>query len=135
MRVIACEADGTATVLHMRQSACSGDCHKCSGCGAVQQKMFITAKNPLGAAPGDDVIMQGNSRVVLIAAAVFYLLPVLMFFVGYTIGMHLWQTGWQLSLVFVAISVALCVAFDRFVMRKQKTVYTITGFVNNKTES
>ena len=26
--------DGTATVIHVRESACSGDCHKCSGCGA-----------------------------------------------------------------------------------------------------
>ena len=28
--------DGTATVIHVRESACSGDCHKCSGCGAAK---------------------------------------------------------------------------------------------------
>ena len=26
--------DGTAMVIHVRESACSGDCHKCPGCGA-----------------------------------------------------------------------------------------------------
>ena len=27
--------DGTALVFRIRESACSGDCHKCSGCGAL----------------------------------------------------------------------------------------------------
>ena len=31
--------DGTAQVLCIRESACSGDCHKCAGCGAVQETM------------------------------------------------------------------------------------------------
>lgn len=135
VRVITCEADGTATVLHIRESACSGDCHKCSGCGAAQQKMFLTAKNPVGAVPGDDVTIQSSSRIVLVAAAVFYLLPVLMFFIGYTVGMHIWETGWLLSLVFVAISIAICFAFDRLFMKKQKITYTITGFASKKPES
>ena len=28
--------DGTALVFRIRESACSGDCHKCSGCGAAK---------------------------------------------------------------------------------------------------
>ena len=135
VRVMTCNSDGTATVLHIRESACSGDCHKCTGCGAAQQKMFLTVNNPIGAKPGQDVIIQSSSRVVLVAAAVFYLLPVLMFFIGYTIGLNLWNTGWQLSLAFVAISVAICFFFDRFFMKKQKIVYTISGLVKKKHES
>lgn len=130
VRVISCDADGTATVLHIRESACSGDCHKCSGCGAAQQKMLLTVKNPVGAAPGDDVTIQGSSRIVLISAALFYLLPLIMFFIGYAVGMSLWTSGWQLSLIFVAISIGISFAFDRLYLKKQKTVYTITGFAN-----
>ena len=36
--------DGTAQVMHLRQSACSGDCHKCSGCGAAQETIFLKAE-------------------------------------------------------------------------------------------
>ena len=37
--------DGSATVLLVRESACSGDCHKCSGCGAAKETMIFTARN------------------------------------------------------------------------------------------
>ena len=50
--------DGMATVIHVRESACSGDCHKCSGCGAVQQKLLFTARNPIGAKPGETVTVE-----------------------------------------------------------------------------
>ena len=33
--------DGSAMVVHVRESACSGDCHKCSGCGAAQQTVVF----------------------------------------------------------------------------------------------
>ena len=80
--------DGTALVLHIRQSACSGDCHKCSGCGAVQEKMLISAKNPIGASVGDMVTISASSKSVLLSAAVLYVIPVILFFVGYFLGMR-----------------------------------------------
>ena len=39
--------NGTALVIHVRESACSGDCHKCSGCGAAKESILLTAENPL----------------------------------------------------------------------------------------
>ena len=36
VRVTQTHDDGTATVLYLRESACSGDCHKCAGCGACK---------------------------------------------------------------------------------------------------
>ena len=53
VRVTQVNEDGTALVLHIRESACSGDCHKCSGCGAATEKMFFEAANPIGARVGD----------------------------------------------------------------------------------
>ena len=128
VRIQSCHEDGTATVLHIRQSACSGDCHKCSGCGAVQEKLLFTAYNPIGAQPGQLVKVQTDSRPVLVAAAVLYLMPVLLFFLGYLLGQSLWQQGALLGCMAFAVGVVLAVLYDRCVAKKQKTVYTITGY-------
>ena len=61
VRVQSCNPDGTAQVVHIRQSACSGDCHKCSGCGAAQETLVLTARNPIGAAPGDLVQIEAET--------------------------------------------------------------------------
>ena len=48
VRVKETHGDGTATVLVIRESACSGDCHKCSGCGAAKEAILLTVENPVG---------------------------------------------------------------------------------------
>ena len=70
VKVYACRPDGTAQVMVVRQSACSGDCHKCSGCGAVEQKMLLTAQNPIGAKPGDLVTIASDSGAEIVRAHV-----------------------------------------------------------------
>ena len=49
VRVRTCNPDGTAEVVCVRESACSGDCHKCSGCGAAKETILLEAQNPIGA--------------------------------------------------------------------------------------
>ena len=80
-----CE-DGTARVIRVRESACSGDCHKCSGCGAVRQTMLLRAVNAIGAKPGELVTVSSRSGPVLAGAAVLYLMPLALFFAGYLAG-------------------------------------------------
>ena len=127
VKVLTCEADGTAQVAYLRQSACSGDCHKCSGCGAVQQTMIVTARNPIGAKPGDMVTIESETGPVLKAAAVLYLMPLALFIAGYLVGMQ-WQLGGLIGALAFFASIALVVAYDRLVMKKKNTVYTIIGF-------
>ena len=86
VKILSCNADGTAKVACLRQSACSGDCHKCSGCGAVEQTMLFEARNPIGARPGEMVIVESESAPVLKAAAVLYMLPLALFITGYLVG-------------------------------------------------
>ncbi len=119
--------DGTARVLRVRESACSGDCHQCSGCGAAQQKMMINAKNPIEAKPGDRVILEAETAPVLKAAVMLYILPVVLFIAGYLAGEWLWQNGIWLSLLGLLSGFALVGAYDRHLSGKN-TVYTITGF-------
>lgn len=115
-------SDGTAQVLRLRESACSGDCHKCSGCGAPQQKFILTVNNPIGVAVGDMVIIQAQSAHILKAAAIVYLLPLILFFAGYALaGIAGGGAGFFLG-------VLTMVLYGRKKMKKEKTVYTITGF-------
>ena len=129
VRVHTCNPDGTAQVLHTRQSACSGDCHKCSGCGAVQEKLLITAQNPINAQPGDMVILRSETGPVLLAASVLYLVPLVLFFVGYAIFASLGGNGALGGCLAFMLGMALAVVYDRLVLKKKKPVYTIIGFV------
>lgn len=122
--------NGTAQVMVIRESACSGDCHKCSGCGAVGEVLELTAKNPIGAMPGDMVLIESETGPVLAAAAVLYVLPLLLFFLGYLVGHVLWGLGGMVGCLAFALSIVFCVVYDRRVAAKRKTVYTITGFVS-----
>lgn len=127
VKVLSCRSDDTAQVACIRQSACSGDCHKCSGCGAVEQTMLFTARNPIGAVPGDLVTVESATGPVLKAAAVLYMLPLVLFIAGYLIGMQ-WQLGGLFGAVAFVLSIAIIIAYDRLVMKKRNTVYTIVGF-------
>ena len=127
VKVLKCEKNGDAQVACLRQSACSGDCHKCSGCGAVEQTMIFTARNPIGAKQGDMVTVESATGPVLQAAAVLYLLPLVLFIAGYLIGMQ-WQLGGLIGALTFVLSIVLVVCYDRLVMKKKNTVYTITGF-------
>lgn len=130
VRVVKTNDDGTAQVIHVRESACSGDCHKCSGCGAVQQKLILTARNPIGAKPGEMVTVQASSGPVLAAAAVLYVLPFVLFFLGYAAGALLWQQGGLTGSIAFVVGIAAAVIYDRRVAGKKETVYTITGYAD-----
>ena len=128
VRVRQTHEDGTATVIHVRESACSGDCHKCSGCGAAKEAILLEAKNPIGARPGDLVTIESETGPVLKAAAVMYLLPMVLFFAGYALGAALWQRGGLVGCLAFLASIGLAVVYDRRVVKKQNTGYTIIRF-------
>ena len=78
--------DGTALVVHLRESACAGDCHKWPGCGAAKEAILLKADNPIGAKTGDLVNIRSETGPVLKAAAALYMLPLVLFFAGYAFG-------------------------------------------------
>lgn len=122
--------DGTAEVIRIRESACSGDCHKCSGCGAAKETIVFTAENPVNAQPGDLVYVKTRSAPVLMGAAVVYMLPLLAFFVGYFLLDALWGLGVLGGGVAFGLGIGGVVAYDRLVARKQNPVYTIVGYAH-----
>lgn len=128
VRVRQVHDDGTATVIHIRESACSGDCHKCSGCGAAREAILLEARNPIGAKPGDLVRVEAATGPVLKAALVMYMLPMVLFFAGYAFGAAAFGRGALVGCLSFALSIGLAVVYDRKVLKKQDTEYTITGF-------
>ena len=135
VRVKSIAPNGRAQVLHVRQSACSGDCHKCSGCGAAQETMILEADNPIGAAVGDFVTIQAATGPVLKGAAMLYVLPLVLFFLGYALGMMAWGKGGLVGCLSFVLGILLAVVYDRRVAAKHQTIYTITGFAGKTLES
>ena len=65
---------------------------------------------------------------VLKAALVMYMVPMVLFFVGYALGAALFQQGALAGCLAFFLSIGLAVVYDRKVVKKQNTTYTITGF-------
>ena len=120
--------DGTAQVVCIRQSACSGDCHKCSGCGAAKEAVLVTADNPIGAGVGDFVSIRSETGPVLKAAMVLYMMPLVLFFAGYALGAVLNVSGALTGGLAFGLSILLIVLYDRRMAKKGNTIYTITGY-------
>ena len=128
VRVHRLHPDGRADIILVRESACSGDCHKCSGCGAAKETMIVTAENPIRASVGDFVTLTSDTASVMKAVVVVYLLPLVLFFAGYALGAAIdWLPGLMGGFGF-ALGVAFAVWFDRYTAKKNDTVYTITGY-------
>lgn len=128
VRVKAVYENGTAQVLCIRESACSGDCHKCSGCGAAKEAVVLTADNPIGAKRGDLVKVESDSAPVLKAAVVLYLIPLALFFLGYALGSAMGVAPALTACLGFALGVGIVVIYDRMVVKKADLSYTITAF-------
>ncbi len=119
--------DGMAEVMRIRESACSGDCHKCAGCGAAKQTMLFEAKNAIGARPGDMVVVESDTASVLKGAALLYVLPLLTFLTGYIAGENLWGRGILVGIAAFVAGVLPIKLYDRH-LAKKGTVYTIKSY-------
>jgi sigma-E factor negative regulatory protein RseC len=127
VKVISCNPNGTAQVSVVRQSACSGDCHKCAGCGSTKQTMLFTAHNAIGAKPGDAVVVESDTGTVLKGAMLLYVLPLITFLAGYIVGENLWGQGILVSIAGFVLGMAPIKFYDRH-LAKKGTVYTIKAY-------
>lgn len=66
-----------------RKSACGHDCEECAGCGVSGAAVHARAANPIGAAPGQKVVVESSTKKMLRIVALVYLIPVALFFLGY----------------------------------------------------
>lgn len=89
---------GYAQVKVRRASACASahNCGSCDHCSMMENapEILVDAENICGAQVGDTVVVESSTGKVLGAAALLYLLPVFLFFLGYLGGNRF---GWPES--------------------------------------
>ena len=73
-----------------RGTACGGTCESCEAC-VFQSRIRAEALNKVSALPGQKVVIESKTSDVLGAAALLYLVPFVLLFLGYAIGSAL---GW-----------------------------------------
>lgn len=118
---------GKAMVAVERGTACGGNCGGCEAC-VFDSRLLIQAENPVFAKPGDRVILESGTGGIIGAALLVYMLPVLLFFVGYAVGAAFSLTQGLCvltSLAGLCAGAALAVLIGR---RKREIVFRITGF-------
>mgnify|MGYP000003479208 FL=1 len=77
--------DGIAAVRFVRSSACGENCAMCGGCD--KRTSVVNAKNGIGAATGDRVVIETDTGMVLAGAFFAYIVPIILMFLGYdTLG-------------------------------------------------
>lgn len=118
--------DGRAELLVTRKSACSGDCHQCGGC--EMRLLRLTADNPIGAREGENVYLESESGVVLRAAALIYLLPLLLFTAGYLSASSLGAWAFAIGALCFALGMLPAFYYNRHVSKRPPT-YTVVALV------
>lgn len=120
-----------ACIQVKRVSACAHNCEQCGGgCSEMMKSapVSVMAKNPLGAKPGDKVIVASDTGSILSAAAVVYLLPIVLFFVGY-FAAQAFGAGEGVCIASggacFALAMVLIIIFDRQMKRRSKEMFSI----------
>ena len=119
-----------AEIQVRRPSACGHDCKSCGGYGPESMtQVTAIAENGLGARPGDTVRVESESRTVLGLAAVLYLMPLVLLFVGYFIASGPLGRGEEISLLvglaFMAVGFAFNWLADRRLRAKRAVRHSI----------
>ena len=124
--VTAVNGDGTADVVVERAAICGGDCSKCEAC-MYENTIKTKAMNRAGAHPGQQVMIDTDDASVFGATVAIYILPLLMFFMGYGMGALAGfpQSG-NILFSFVFLGVGGLIAHFILKSRQKKTPLPVT---------
>ncbi|MBQ7778486.1 MAG: SoxR reducing system RseC family protein [Oscillibacter sp.] len=99
-----------------RKAACGHDCEECAGCGVSGSAVHARAANPIGALPGQKVVVESDSKKMLNVIMMVYLTPVVLFLAGYLIMLALGASTaiqYTVAIIGFVISIALAIRYDR----------------------
>ena len=77
--------NGMAEVVVSRGTACGSNCGNCESC-VFQNEIKTFAKNTVHARPGEKVVIESLSSRIFGAAFIVYIVPMLVFIIGYVIA-------------------------------------------------
>ncbi len=124
---------GVVEVKVRRASACASahNCGSCDHCSFMENapEIVVTAQDGHGAAAGDTVTVESSSARVLGAAALLYLAPIVLFFLGYFLGASLgWTEGPAIALGGVGFVLGLlCAKALDGSLKKRAVTYQVTA--------
>ncbi len=118
---------GYARISVPRKSACGHDCEECAGCGMTGAAIKARAKNLAGAQPGQKVIVESSTQKLLGVVALVYMLPVVLFLLGYFLTEGVGSEGLRYAIAIgaAALSMIPIVLYDRHARRTEALTYTI----------
>ncbi len=119
---------GHAEISVPRKSACGHDCEECAGCGVTGAAVHARAANPIGAAPGQKVVVESSTKRMLRIVALVYLIPVALFFAGYLGGLALSASvavQYGAAVAGFVLGILLAVAYDRRLRARGGLSFTI----------
>ena len=119
---------GHAEISVPRKSACGHDCEECAGCGVSGAAVHARAKNPIGAAPGQKVVVESSTKKMLWIITLAYMVPVALFLAGYLGGVLLsgsMAVQYALAVAGFALGLLIAVGYDRRLRRQGGLSFTI----------
>lgn len=120
--------DSYAVISVPRKSACGHDCEECAGCGVTGAAVQAKAANPIGAQPGQKVVVESSTQKMLRIVALVYLIPVVLFLAGYLAAVLLTASvgiQYLIAAAGFAAGVLIAVAYDRKLKARGGLSFTI----------
>ena len=116
-----------AVISVPRKSACGHDCEECAGCGVTGAAVRARAANPIGAQPGQKVVVESDTQKMLRIIALVYLTPVVLFLAGYLGTIPLGNTTVQavVGVIGFVAGILIAIAYDRHLRRRGGLRFTI----------
>ena len=119
--------NGRAMVAVERSTACGGNCGGCEAC-VFDSRLMVEAENAVCARPGERVVLESETKRVMGAVLLVYMLPVALFFLGLALGAGFGLSQGLcvvISLLGAAVGAALAVFIGR---RRKEITFRITGY-------
>ena len=117
-----------AVISVPRKSACGHDCEECAGCGVSGAAVKAKAINPIGARPGQKVVVESSTQKMLGIVALVYAIPVAQFLVGYLAAFFLGGTvaiQYTVAVSGFVIGIVMAILYDRHLRAKGGLSFTI----------
>lgn len=111
-----------------RKSACGHDCEECAGCGVSGAAVRAKALNPIGARPGQKVVVESSTSKMLGIVAMVYLIPVVLFVVGYVTMALLGMTvpvQYAVAITGFVLGIVIAILYDRRLHSQGGLTFTI----------
>lgn len=125
---------GQVEVRVRRSSACASahNCGSCDHCSFMENapEIVVVAEDPFGAGVGDTVTVESATAPVLGAAVLLYIVPLVLFFLGYFTGVGLkWSEGPAIALGGGGFVLGMLCAFalDRRLKKHSSMKYKIVS--------